>query len=495
MELKHSSQKLYEQRRYNPVKMKPMALLMALAMLVCAMGVAMAEEAKVLVVNGAEDRAEGEYETVLAALTFIKEQGYPEGYTIEIKAGTYDRFYVSAQYKNLTIKAAEGAEVIINVLDGRTNQNEVYGGNIGADIYGDQCVAIRGNNITISGLTFKYCGDRRAWFDSAIGVYTVSHDGYVAIDNCIFDGTDYSKVFGVFLQNYTNNVSVTNCKFYSVEQAINGENSSFWPVAFDFSNNYFKDCSFAIHYGYNSGNIITNKKLDEEKLANYNAEGNYWKVTNNIIEGSDTLRNKIVMQDSYDTDMCTVTISGNKLTNGLIGIVNIAAATGQLQSDVLSDNIFSDSSFVVDATYDYANSTEKVGVYMADEEDYGMWVLPEGSGIENLPFYDLIKQAVEEANRTGSKVLQITGLEGYEEVMYTFTWYKDGIYWKSLPKPTPTPKPATPRPTAVPTATPSPTPDMSDLPDTGDNTSLELFAVLMVMSFAGLTLLLRKRSA
>lgn len=72
------------------------------------------------------------------------------------------------------------------------------------------------------------------------------------------------------------------------------------------------------------------------------------------------------------------------------------------------------------------------------------------------------------------------------------------LYGKWTPAATPTPAPtSTPKPTPVPTALPSPTPipgePAADVPQTGDNSPLMLFAALMALSAAGL-LFLRKRS-
>lgn len=68
--------------------------------------------------------------------------------------------------------------------------------------------------------------------------------------------------------------------------------------------------------------------------------------------------------------------------------------------------------------------------------------------------------------------------------------------WSPAATPTPTPKP-TPKPTPVPTALPTPTPipgePAANIPQTGDNTPLMLFAALMALSAAGL-LFMRKRS-
>lgn len=367
----------------------------------------------------------GDYTTIQAAINAISK----DGGTIEIESGTYDRFYVSKDYSNLTIKAVKGADVTVNVLDGNEDTSAIYGANISGAECGTQCCLIRGEDITLSGLTFSYGGVKKVWYDSAVAVYTT---GAVTIKNCEFDGTD-NIGYGIFAQNGVCSLTITNCEFDNLDQAIWGENTSSWFVATDISNNIFTNCSFAVHWGYNAKNIITDNAVDEAKKAGYSADGNYFKFIDNYVCGTETLRNKVVLQDSYDVDMCAVTISGNELAYGLIGLVNIADTTEdgyQLTSDVLKDNTFGISSFVVEATSDYAAGKEEVAVYKADQASDGKWVLNDTKKLAEQSFYPLIEQAVKEANETGSKELQITGLEGYEDVLYTFTWYKDAIYWE-----------------------------------------------------------------
>lgn len=419
------------------------------------------------------------------------------GHTIEIQSGTYDRFYVPPAYEHLTITAAQGANVIVKVLDGRTSdkeQREIYGANIESSECGAQCALIRGSDITVSGITFQSMGEKKLWLDAAIGVYT---GGAVKIDRCVFKGVDHIG-YGIFAQNGVSSLTVTHCEFDTLDQAIFGENTKSWFVATEISNNTFKNCSFALHWSYNSSNILTDgdepKKVDADKKAKYNTDGNYFKLINNTIVGAETLRNKVVLQDSYDADMCTVTISGNKLTYGLIGLVNIADTKGngyQLASNLLQDNTYGNSSFVVEASLDYAaGMKEKVAVYKADSEAYGKWVIHDNAGIKEKDFYPLIEQAVAAANQAHSNELQITGLKGYEEVLYTFTWYKDAIYWVTEAAPTPTP---TPTPTPVPT--PTATAAIASPPKTGDDMPLMGAALCALFSAAAIWLLLsRKRT-
>lgn len=461
-------------------------LLVVLALLFTLCASARAD-GKTLTVGEGQD-----YPTIQKAIDAIADDP-TGGYTIEIQSGTYERFYVPSAYEHLTITAAQGANVIVKVLDGRTSdkeQREIYGANIEGSECGAQCALIRGSDITVSGITFQSMGEKKLWLDAAIGVYT---DGAVKIDRCVFKGTDHIG-YGIFAQNGVSSLTVTHCEFDTLDQAIWGENTSGWFVATEISNNTFKNCSFALHWGYNSSNILTDNKVDEAKKAGYTTNENYFKLINNTIVGTETLRNKVVLQDSYDADMCTVTISGNNLTYSLIGLVNIADTTRtgyQLASNLLQDNTYGNSSFVVEASLDYAaGAKEKVAVYKADSEAYGKWVIHDNAGIKEKDFYPLIEQAVAAANQAHSKELQITGLQGYEEVLYTFTWYKDAIYWVTEAAPTPTP---TPTPTPVPT--PTATAAIASPPKTGDDMPLMGAALCALFSVAAIWLLLsRKRT-
>lgn len=168
-----------------PMKMQSKSmrvwLALLLAALLCACCVSALADAKTLTVAG---DGTGDYATIQGAIDAAS-----SGDTIVIKEGTYDRFYVKPGISNLTIKAAEGAKVVVNVLDGKTGDDAkaIYGGSISGAECGEQCCLIRGTNITLSGLNFKSLGQKKQWYDAAVAVYT---GGVVKIENCDFVGTD-----------------------------------------------------------------------------------------------------------------------------------------------------------------------------------------------------------------------------------------------------------------------------------------------------------------
>lgn len=149
-------------------------LLVVLALLFTLCASARAD-GKTLTVGEGQD-----YPTIQKAIDAIADDP-TGGYTIEIQSGTYERFYVPSAYEHLTITAAQGANVIVKVLDGRTSdkeQREIYGANIEGSECGAQCALIRGSDITVSGITFQSMGEKKLWLDAAIGGYT---DGAVKI--------------------------------------------------------------------------------------------------------------------------------------------------------------------------------------------------------------------------------------------------------------------------------------------------------------------------
>ena len=82
------------------------------------------------------------------------------------------------------------------------------------------------------------------------------------------------------------------------------------------------------------------------------------------------------------------------------------------------------------------------------------------------------------ANAAGSKTLSLTGIDE-NNLIKTFTWFKDGIYWVTDPdEPMPTPEP-TPGPTGsgstIIAGTPTPAPIPLDPPTTGDEGGFGLY--------------------
>ena len=554
------------------MKMKLMALLMVLAMLVGAVSVAMADETnKTLTVE-----PNGTYATIQAAIDYIDTQADKTEWTIIVKEGTYPRFTVLDDMDNLTVTADKNSEgkyvaAVIEVCNNSDAPAATSGG-----FPNTAGVSIRqANNVTINGLTFEAGTQTDPWYSAAVSNYSESSvkGNNPIITNCTFNGSGAS--IAVFINTGTPNFVVSGNTFDGFKEAISMYGDGTLMKEATVTYNKMTNCSFAIH-GYYGGTP------SEENPAGVLT------FAYNEVSGSDGLRSKLVIQDQVNGGSIKADVHSNTFENVLVGLVNMREE-GETVSNVLSANTIKDNCFYVEAiepgTIDlWSTYNALVGDFDSTGKwvgDYGMWVrlgvtfeeytgwyksylnssyktahwdefllqFPDDPAIKNdenkdarnaaynaafADFFDsdevqtalaatyealsnYINNAIKNSNAVADGKLSITGLENlnttsehiatidpavaelckeWEILIPTFTWFKDGIYWESLPTPTPIPTATRkPTPTPVPTATPSPTPDMSDLPETGDNTNLELFAVLLVMSFAGLTLLLRKRSA
>lgn len=486
------------------MKMKWLSLLLAFTMLTAVLNIALAEgndpvtdPAKVLTVNAADDRAEGEYATIQAAIDFVanlpvKEQS---GWTFNVKNGTYDRFTVplwrsdkngnvTADIRDWSFIGESEEGVIVNVLYSTEETDHLIDKN-GINIYGKNILL---KNMTIkAGNAYRYRlnsdGANDFWADAAISTNHGMSGGKnisLTVDNCTLVGPGIGKgaTFGIFWA--CSGMSVTDCNISGFANAIEFMNDGFNVPAgetYKFTGNTITGASFAFH-GYMGG-------------GNGEAEkGGTLLFANNTVTGTKDLRSKVICQDNVKNSFI-VDIHDNTLTNAFVALVMLRGE-GDVVSPVLTSNNFGDNSFYVEA--DWPGTIDFFTTYSAPASAYGKWHLT-----GNDSFSDEAKKYIQElmdqinAN-PNSNVLSITGIDS-DHLIETFTAFKDAIYWETLPTPTPKPTPRpTPRPTAIPTATPTATPDMSDLPETGDNSHFEVFAALLFVSFAGM-LLLKKRSA
>lgn len=101
------------------MRKRALALLMTLCMVLSLVTPALAAEeteGKTLTVDAAAT-GEGAYTTIQEAIDYIDNQSDKTGWTITVASGEYDRFTVLNGLDNLTVQAAEGAMVTINVTN------------------------------------------------------------------------------------------------------------------------------------------------------------------------------------------------------------------------------------------------------------------------------------------------------------------------------------------------------------------------------------------
>ena len=166
-------------------------------------------------------------------------------------------------------------------------------------------------------------------------------------------------------------------------------------------------------------------------------------ISGNTISGTDALRAKVIAQQK-DPNTMKVKVSGNCMENAVIGLVNLSGE-GEKLSDPLTDNTLGKNCFYVEAIE--PGTIDFYSAYYAPGGDNGYWELTDiedidvdwGNNPENSKAF--IQKLVDEANAKGSHTLSITGIDE-NNLIKTFTWFKDAIYWNSQePEPTPTPDP------------------------------------------------------
>lgn len=361
-----------------------------------------------------EDLTEGStYATIQAAIDFIATKEDKTDWTITVNAGEYDRFTVLSELNGLTVQAAEGATVTINTANNSTAPATTNGGF--PDTAG---VSIRdADHVTLTGLTFNVGTQDSPWYSAAVSNYSESSTkgDNLTVKNCAFNGS--GSGIGVFINTGTTKFHVVDCTFDGLKEAISMYGDGTLMVEAKVTGNTMTNCAFAIH-GYYGGT----------------GEAGVLTFANNTVTGTDALRNKIVIQDQTNTGALKADVKDNTLTNAIVGLVNLREE-GETVSDVLNSNSFDDGSFYVEAVE--PGTINFYTTYQAPESDDGYWVLTE---LNDTDWTDeqktYVEDAVKNANADGAKSLSITGIpEG--DLIKTFTWFKDGIYWVSEETETP----------------------------------------------------------
>ena len=389
------------------MRKRALALLMTLCMVLSLVTPALAAEeteGKTLTVDAAAT-GEGAYTTIQEAIDYIDDQSDKTGWTITVASGEYDRFTVLNGLDNLTVQAAEGAMVTINVTNNSSAPTTTSGGF--PDTAG---VSIReANGVKLYGLTFNLGTQSTPWYSAAVSNYSESEvkGNDFTVANCTFKGSSIATNLGVFINTGTTKWSVTDCTFSELKEGISMYGDGTLLENATVTDNTFTNCSFALH-GY------------------YGGTGDAGTLTfaNNTVTGSDSLRSKIVIQDQTNTGAIKVDIKENTLNNAVVGLVNLRE-DGETVSPVLTSNTFENGSFYVEAvepgTIDFYTS------YQAPNEE-GYWKLTGNGADWTKEEQRHIQNLVDAANASGSKTLSISGIEP-DQLIKTFTWFKDALYW------------------------------------------------------------------
>lgn len=371
---------------------------------------------KTIVVDFAEDGQAG----IQKAIDSILAESDKSGWTIVVGGGTYNRFTVPSALTDLTIQAAENAQVIIHTLrqeEPPVSRNDGGGINIFA------------KGTTLKGLTVQAGKNtQELWYAAAINTHHEDSGGAnisLAVENCTISGSGVG--FGIMQDCPA--FSLKGCIISGFAEGLSfyGDNWAVPEQGIPIIGNQFRNCGFAIH-GYFGGSTENPGTITFE---------------NNIITGTKALRSKVVIQDnSSNNSSMQVRIQNNRLEHGLIGLVMLDGED-EIVVDVLANNTFGENSFYVEAIY--PGTIDLFTTYQSPPGSTGRWesylTASDHISSEQLAY---IESVIAAANASGSTRLSITGIDA-EHLVETFTRFKDGIYWVSEPPPsipTPSPNPA-----------------------------------------------------
>lgn len=329
------------------------------------------------------------------AINYIAEESAVKtGWTITVGSGTYNRFSIT-NIDDLTIEGTDRNNVVIETLTEAAANNLIDAGGINAF----------GSNITIRNMTITAGSAESGSFTAAVNNHNGNTGGAkhsLTVDNCTFKGSGVGDAVLIDAPTFV----VTNCEISGFKQAIEFFGDSFVATGCKVENNVISNCSFALH-GY------------------YGGAGGSMSVISNVITGTEELRCKVVLQDYLNAGALKADIRNNTLTQAVVGLVNMREA-GETVSDVLSSNTMNAGSFYVEAvepgTIDFFTS------YKAPENGPGYWQIV---NLSDSPYIDEINEALKNANSTHDRVLSITGISE-DQLIPTFTKFKDGLYWHSL---------------------------------------------------------------
>lgn len=382
------------------MKKRMLAGVLALVMIMMLLpAIALAVDAKTITATGGDD-------AIQKAINKIAAESDKDGWTILAEKGEYNRFTVPAEIKNLTIEGKNTEDVIVNVLNEEGDGNVDAGG-----------INAFGAGIVIKNLSIKAGDVKSSSFTAAIS----NHNGNVGggtfsltVENCVITGSGVGD--GILFDSPSFNVR--NCTITNFVQAIEfyGDNFVIPTGGNTVTGNTISECSFAMH-GYFGGG----------------SNGGILTFSENNVTGTDALRCKVVIQDQNNTGALKANVVDNTFENAVVGLVNLRE-DGETVSDVLASNNMGKSSFYVEAIE--PGSINFYTQYHAPADATGHWVL---TGLDNLTVdwggnpagtLDYIKAQIEAANAAGDTTLTITGIPS-GELIKTFTWFKDAIYWET----------------------------------------------------------------
>ena len=318
--------------------------------------------------------------------------GQEDGWTIIVNEGTYGRFTVHSYLDSLTIKAADGAEVTITVLDGSSSPATSSGSY--PDVGG---VSVRiADSVTLDGLTFSSSGNTSGvttnynWLASAVSdfVETTEKASNFVIKNCTFKGS--GSEIGIMIAGATA-WSIDNCTFDNFSSAISFMLDNTYTQA-SITNNTITNCSDAILESYAGGSVSDGTSA-------------YLTVTGNTIKGTASVHTRVCIMNEYSgrDSLGTVTISGNTFehANILLDCIDTTA------SAIYENNTVGECSWVMVTAMGHGTvSDDAKEVAFVASTTSGYWELISEDGIseDDLSY---IKELIATANENDSTTLTI----------------------------------------------------------------------------------------
>ena len=392
------------------MRRKMKALMLVLLCLVLCTAAAAAE----YTVSGKTIAVSGGGNAIQDAIDYIQTQSDRKGWTINVADGTYKRFTVpfhgSSKIEDLVIEGASESGVVVDVL------KEAVTGNGLIDKGG---INIYGKNVTLRKMTIQAGTVKSGWDSAAVNTNNGMTGGtgvFLTVENCtlVGPGIGNGATYGIFWA--CSGMEVRDCTISGFSNAIEYMNDRYNVPAgetYEFTGNTITDCSFAFH-GYMGGGNGGGKLV----------------FADNLVVGTPTQYAKVIAQDNAAKSF-VVDIRDNMFENTLIGLVNLQDS-GDKVSDVLGSNSFSINSCYIEAIE--PGNIDFYTVFEVPEYRLGYWALTGkedfdvdwGKNPDGSTAY--IQQMIDEANRNGSNRLALTGIDP-ENLVKTFTWFKDGIYW------------------------------------------------------------------
>ena len=405
-----------------------MALMMVLCLLPTNVFAFETDDAAKTVTVTAEDGADG----IQKAINAIHGKEDPTNWTIEVESGTYNRFVVLSGLDGLTVKAADGADVTVETMNGSTPPDVPFQAGNWMDLGGIQLWD--SNNVTLEGLNIDLVDDDANTHHMAAAVSNHNEAGVYAdnftIRGCNFTGTADMSGQGngnvaISISKFTS-FTVESCTFKDFEEAIRGQSDGADVQTVSIGDNTFENCNFAIHEYAGDSDIGTT--------------GNYY-FTHNTVIGTPELYSKAYFEDLYldakgqEANGYNIHVSDNTFTNAIVGLVNLEDNGGtadELYAES-ANNTFGDNTFVVSGSK-VSGQIEMHANYVAPEDSKGYW---KWTGKEDLvgggnpsDAAEQVKEAIEQANAEGSHTLKF-GVDDPDDFLLTFTWFKDAVYWVS----------------------------------------------------------------